>query len=44
VHIRESSKFIGNASPALIYQVGETFKSPTTPFKVVPEFQYLHLV
>ena len=43
VHIREGSKFIGNASPALIYQVGETFKSPMTPFKVVPEFQYLHL-
>ena len=42
VHIREGSKFMGNASPALIDQVGETLARPTTPFQTVPEFQYLH--
>ena len=42
VHIREGSKFMGNASPALIDQVGETLTRPTTPFQVVPEFQYLY--
>ena len=42
VHIREGSKFLGNSAPALIDQVGETVTPPTTPFQVVPEFQYLH--
>ncbi len=42
-HIREGSRFLGNAHPALIDQVGETFRPPTTPFQVVPEFQYLRL-
>jgi uncharacterized protein (DUF362 family) len=42
VHIREGSRFLGNSAPALIDQVGENFTSPTTPFQVVPEFQYLH--
>ena len=40
-HIREGSRFLGNASPFLIDQVGETVASPTTPFEVVPDFQYL---
>ena len=43
VHIREGSRFLGNAHPALIDQVGEIFKPPKTPFQVVPEFQYLRL-
>jgi len=41
IHIRESSRFLGNASPALIDQVGETVDSPATPFAVVPEFRHL---
>ena len=41
-HIREASRFLGNASPALIDQLGETVVVPTTPFQVVPEFRYLH--
>ena len=41
VHIREGSRFLGNASPALIDQVGETVNAPANPFQVVPEFRYL---
>ena len=41
-HICEGSKFLGNTSPALIDQVGETVNAPATPFQVVPEFRYLH--
>ena len=44
VHLREGSRFLGNASPALIDQVGETVTPPTTPFQVVPEFRCLHVV
>jgi hypothetical protein len=36
VHIREHSKFVGNASPALVDQLGETVAFPVTPFQVVP--------
>ena len=43
VHIREGSKFLGNSAPAVIDQVGETLTPSTTPFQVVPEFQYLHV-
>jgi uncharacterized protein (DUF362 family) len=42
VHIREGSRFLGNASPALMDQVGETVNAPANPFQVVPEFRYLH--
>jgi uncharacterized protein (DUF362 family) len=42
VHIREGSRFLGNAAPSLIDQVGETVNAPTTPFQVVPEFQHLY--
>jgi Domain of unknown function (DUF362) len=42
VHLHEGSRFLGNASPALIDQVGETVDGPATPFQVVPEFRYLH--
>jgi len=41
VHLREGSRFVGNASPELIDQVGEILMPPTTPFHVVPEFRYL---
>jgi hypothetical protein len=43
VHIRERARFLGNASPALIDQVGETIHAPAFPFQVVPEFQNLRL-
>jgi uncharacterized protein (DUF362 family) len=42
VHIREGSRFIGNASPAPVDEVGETILAPTTPFRLVPEFRYLY--
>jgi uncharacterized protein (DUF362 family) len=40
-HIRQGSRFLGNSSPRLINQVGETIVLPLTPFAVVPEFRYL---
>jgi len=40
-HIHERARFLGNASPSHIEQVGETLASPITPFGVVPEFRYL---
>ncbi|HZR66131.1 MAG TPA: DUF362 domain-containing protein [Terriglobales bacterium] len=42
VHIREGSRFLGNAEPARIDQVGDTVQAPTAVFGVVPEFQHLH--
>jgi hypothetical protein len=42
-HIREGSKFFGNSCLKLADQVGETIAPPTTPFQVLPEFQYLRL-
>ena len=42
VHVREGSRFLGNASPALIDQVGEIVRAPATPFQVVPEFRHLY--
>jgi uncharacterized protein (DUF362 family) len=41
-HIREASRFLGNGSPARIEEVGETVGSPSSPFRVVPEFEYLY--
>jgi uncharacterized protein (DUF362 family) len=41
VHIREAAKFLGNSSPELIDQVGETLRSPDLPFRVVQEFRFL---
>ena len=41
VHIREGSRFLGNASQGLIDQAGEILTPTTSPFRVVPEFQYL---
>ena len=42
IHIREGSRFLGNASTALIDQVGEIVNPPTKPFQVVPEFRHLY--
>ena len=41
IHIHEGSRFLGNASPTRIEQVGEIIASPDVPFAVVPEFGYL---
>jgi uncharacterized protein (DUF362 family) len=41
-HIREGSRFLGNAEPTHIDQVGDTVRPPTTAFRVVPEFQNLY--
>ena len=41
VHIREGSRFLGNASPVLIDQIGEALQTPASPFHSVPEFRYL---
>ena len=42
VHVREGARFLGNADPGHIDQVGETVRPPATPFRVVPEFQNLY--
>src|SRR5208337_4856136 len=42
MHIHQGSRFIGNASPTLIDQVGEAVNVAAAPFQVVPEFQNLH--
>jgi uncharacterized protein (DUF362 family) len=42
VHIREGSRFLGNSSPKLLDQIGEILTPRATPFRVVPEFQYLY--
>ena len=42
VHIREGARFLGNASPILIDQVGETVNAPAIPFQVVPDFRHLY--
>lgn len=41
-HIRESARFLGNAGPDYIDQVGERISCPSSPFHVVPEFQHLY--
>jgi len=43
-HVREGSRFLGNASPTSIDQVGEIVVSPSVPFAVVPEFRYLQVL
>jgi uncharacterized protein (DUF362 family) len=42
-HIRETAKFLGNSSPAMIEQLAEAVQIPETPFHVVPEFEYLRV-
>ena len=41
VHIHEGSGFLGNSLSQLIDQAGETVRSPSVPFRVVPEFEFL---
>jgi uncharacterized protein (DUF362 family) len=41
-HIREAAKFLGNSSPDLVEQMGEVARQPEVPFRVVPEFDFLH--
>jgi uncharacterized protein (DUF362 family) len=41
IHIHEAAKFLGNSSPELIDQFGETLQCPEVPFQVVPEFEFL---
>jgi len=41
LHIREASRFLGNASQFAIEQIGESVAAPSSPFKVVREFHYL---
>jgi hypothetical protein len=42
VHIREGSRSLGNASAALIDQVGENKNGSAAPFQVVSEFRFLY--
>jgi uncharacterized protein (DUF362 family) len=42
VHIREGTRFLGNADPGHVDQVGETVRLPATPFRLVLEFQNLY--
>ena len=39
LHVHVGSKFLGNASPSLIDQVGAAVVIPTIPFRVMPEFR-----
>jgi len=41
VHLREGSRFLGNASPGLVDHAGEILNAPAIPFQVVPEFHHL---
>ena len=41
VHIRDAAQFLGNSSTERIDQHGESVGAPTTPFELVPEFEYL---
>lgn len=42
-HIHEAAKFLGNASPDLVEQMGEPVRQPEKPFGVVPDFEFLRL-
>lgn len=41
VHIRAGAQFLGNSSITLIQQIGEALQVPSTPFEIVPDFEYL---
>jgi len=43
-HIHDGSRFLGNSSPRLLDQIGETLPPRAAPFRLVPEFQYLYAV
>jgi uncharacterized protein (DUF362 family) len=42
-HIRVGAQFLGNSSIARIDQLAEPVCLPTTPFEMVPEFEYLRM-
>jgi uncharacterized protein (DUF362 family) len=44
MHISEGSRFLGNAEPAHIDQLGDTVRPPIIPFRVVPEFENLYAI
>lgn len=44
MHISEGARFLGNAGPAHIDQLGDTVRPPNIPFRVVPEFQNLYAI
>jgi uncharacterized protein (DUF362 family) len=44
MHISEGSRFLGNAEPAYIDQLGDTVRPPIIPFRVVPEFENLYAI
>ena len=41
-HIHESTRFLGNASSALIDQTGESVVDRARPFRVVPAFRHIY--
>jgi hypothetical protein len=41
-HIREASRFLGNSLTTSIDQAGEALIRPAIPFKVVPDWEFLH--
>ena len=44
MHISEGARFLGNAEPAHIDQLGDTVQPPIIPFRVVPEFVNLYAI
>ena len=44
MHISEGARFLGNAEPAHIDQLGDAVRPPTSPFRVVPEFVNLYAI
>jgi len=44
IHIGEGSRFLGNAEPAHIDQLGDTVRPPIIPLRVVPEFENLYAI
>ena len=44
MHISEGARFLGNAEPAHIDQLGDTVRPPIIPFRVVPEFVDLYAI
>jgi uncharacterized protein (DUF362 family) len=44
MHISEGSRFLGNAGPGHIDQLGDTVRPPIIPFRVVPEFENLYAI
>jgi len=44
MHISEGSRFLGNAEPSHIDQLGDTVRPPIIPFRLVPEFVNLYAI